>query len=178
MVIPLNMVIIGFEPSPYLPLLEIHHLWGSPKRWTLLQLPSAPQGLRGGCWKAWRWCPTREPTREKFISLSDICGGLHKWWYPKIDVSNGKSQSKMDDLGVAPILGHRHMFFIVVPAGFGAQRWPNGFERHRTCCASSSSRSFSQFCLLKEHCDTNHSTCALNVRISQCSSNSEVFLEK
>ena len=37
-------------------------------------------------------------------------------------VSNGKSQSKMDDLGVAPILGHRHMLFMVVPAGFGAQR--------------------------------------------------------
>ena len=66
----------------------------SPKRWTLLQLPSAPKGLRGGCWKAWRWCPTREPTREpareKFISLSDTCGGLHKWWYPKIDAFQWK----------------------------------------------------------------------------------------
>ena len=31
MVIPLNMVIIGFEPSPYLPLLEIDHL-GAPQK--------------------------------------------------------------------------------------------------------------------------------------------------
>ena len=31
-------------------------------------------------------------------------------WYPKMMVYNGKSQSKMDDLGVPPIYGNHHMF--------------------------------------------------------------------
>ena len=37
-------------------------------------------------------------------------GGFRKWGYPNCWlVYNGQSHSKMDDLGVAPILGNPHM---------------------------------------------------------------------
>ena len=33
-----------------------------------------------------------------------MCGGFHKWGVPKMMVYNGKSQPKMDDLGVPPFM--------------------------------------------------------------------------
>ena len=56
-------------------------------------------------------------------------GGVHKWRYPNSwMVYNGKSQSKMEDLGYPPILGTLHIntwYIFYVISGLVKNPWKN-----------------------------------------------------